>query len=85
MAAINQGRVSKKSLLSQNVVSNSNILENVFGLSRDPTTLSFGAGNSNNNAGNYVNLDGRAETGRFKGNLNKGQEDNTKQKAVNGT
>ena len=55
------------------MVSNSNILENVFGLSRDPTTLSFGAGNSNNNGGNNVNVDGRAETGRFKGNLNKGQ------------
>lgn len=54
------------------MVSNSNILENVFGLSRDPTTLSFGARNSNNYGGNNVNINGRVETGRFKGNLIKG-------------
>ena len=54
----------------------------MVGLSRDPTTLSFGAGNSNNNGGNNMNADGRVETGRFKG---KGQEDNKKLKAAKGT
>ena len=64
IAAVNEGRLSKRSLVSQKFESNSNILENVFSLSRDPTTLSFGAGNSTNN--NNYNKDGRAETGRFK-------------------
>ena len=64
MAAVNKGRLSKKSLHSHNMESSSNILENVFSLSRDPTTLSFGAGNNGNNI--KGNAEGRAETGRFK-------------------
>ena len=66
MAAVDKGRLSKKSLHSYNLENKSNILENVFSLSRDPTTLSFGAGNNGNNNKCHINADGRADTGRFK-------------------